>query len=113
MALLSGGEATVTVRGSGMGGRNHEFALALLLELGESGVWALSAGSDGVDGASRAAGAFLTPDSLERASKFGLDARSALCNNDSGTFFAALGDVLITGPTGQNLNDLRIVLLEE
>ncbi|WP_425144884.1 glycerate kinase type-2 family protein [Deinococcus sp.] len=110
-ALISGGETTVTLRGSGMGGRNQEFALALLLELGAQGLWALSSGSDGIDGASPAAGAFLTPDSLERAARLGLDARVALRNNDSGSFFAALGDTLLTGPTGQNLNDLRILLL--
>ncbi|ULH14159.1 glycerate kinase (plasmid) [Deinococcus sp. KNUC1210] len=111
VALLSGGEATVTVRGSGVGGRNHEFALALLLELGERGLWALSVGSDGVDGSAAAAGAFLTPDSWQRARHLGLDLQTALHNNDSGTLFAALGDALITGPTGQNLNDLRILLI--
>ena len=111
VALLSGGEATVTVRGSGVGGRNHEFALALLLELGERGLWAVSAGSDGIDGSAAAAGAFLTPDSLARAQQLGLNARAALNDNDSGTFFAALGDTLTTGPTGQNLNDLRMLLI--
>ncbi|GGR32044.1 glycerate kinase type-2 family protein [Deinococcus ruber] len=111
VALLSGGEATVTLRGNGVGGRNHEFALALLLELGEHGLWALSAGSDGVDGSAAAAGALLTPNSWHRARQLGLDPRAALNNNDSGTLFAALGDTLITGPTGQNLNDLRILLI--
>ncbi len=115
LALLSGGEATVTVRGDGRGGRNQEFALALALALrervGEEGVWALSAGSDGVDGSSDAAGAFVTPDTLERGADMGLDARRALERNDSHGYFAALGDQLVTGPTGHNLNDLRIVLL--
>ncbi|WP_407542334.1 DUF4147 domain-containing protein (plasmid) [Deinococcus radiomollis] len=111
VALISGGEATVSLRGNGMGGRNHEFALALLLELGESGIFGLSAGSDGIDGSSPAAGAFLFPDSLERARSAGLDAWASLEDNDSGTFFAALGDTLLTGPTGHNLNDLRILLV--
>jgi len=115
LALLSGGEATVTVTGDGRGGRNQEFALALALALrenpGAAGVWALSAGSDGVDGSSDAAGAFVTPDTLERGAALGLDARRALERNDSHGYFAALGDQLITGPTGHNLNDLRVVIL--
>ncbi len=115
VALLSGGEATVKVRGDGRGGRNQEFALALALALwervGGAGVWALSAGSDGVDGSSDAAGAFVTPDTLERGASRGLDARAALERNDSHAFFAALGDQLMTGPTGHNLNDLRVLVL--
>ncbi|MGY2894045.1 glycerate kinase type-2 family protein [Deinococcus sp. UYEF24] len=111
VALISGGEATVTLKGNGRGGRNHEFALALLLDLGEAGIFALSAGSDGIDGSSPAAGAFLFPDSLERSRSAGLDARASLEDNDSGTFFAALEDTLLTGPTGHNLNDLRILLV--
>ncbi len=109
VVLLSGGEATVTLRGDGMGGRNLEFALALLLALGEDGMHALSAGSDGVDGSSPAAGAFLTPDSWARARAAGLEARDFLERNDSGAFFAALGDTLVTGPSGHNLNDLRMI----
>lgn len=115
VALLSGGEATVTVRGAGRGGRNQEFALAFALALARrapgANVWALSAGSDGVDGVSEAAGAFVTPDTLERASALGLDPQAMLRENDSAGFFAALGDQLVTGPTGHNLNDLRVVLL--
>lgn len=113
LVLLSGGEATVTVRGDGRGGRNQEFALGLLDALGERGVYALSAGSDGIDGSSDAAGAFLTPDSLARARQLGLDPRDFLARNDSGTFFAALGDALVTGPSGHNLNDYRAILVEE
>lgn len=109
VVLLSGGEATVTVRGSGRGGRNQEFALELLRSLGESGVYALSAGSDGIDGSSDAAGAFLTPDSLKRAHAAGLNVADFLTRNDSGTFFAELGDSLHTGPTGHNLNDFRAI----
>jgi glycerate 2-kinase len=113
VALISGGEATVTLNSApGIGGRNQEFALALLLELEGLGqnLWGLSAGSDGIDGASAAAGAFLGPDSLLRARLLGLDAFAALQGHDSGSFFAALGDALTTGPTGQNLNDLRVLL---
>ncbi|OLV18279.1 glycerate kinase type-2 family protein [Deinococcus marmoris] len=109
VVLLSGGEATVTLRGDGVGGRNLEFALALLLALGEDGFYALSAGSDGVDGSSPAAGSFLTPDSFLRARAAGLDGRDSLERNDSGSFFTALNDTLITGPSGHNLNDLRLI----
>jgi len=112
VVLLSGGEATVTVRGDGRGGRNQEFALWLLGALGEQGVWALSAGSDGIDGHSEAAGAFLTPDSWQRARAAGLGIRAHLARNDSGSFFAALGDALITGPSGHNLNDFRAIWVE-
>ena len=111
VVLLSGGEATVTLNGDGVGGRNQEFALALALALGEHGVHAISAGSDGVDGSSEAAGAFLTPDTLERAQALGLDARAFLNRNDSGSFFARLGDALVTGPSGHNLNDFRALAL--
>ncbi|GAA0514561.1 glycerate kinase [Deinococcus depolymerans] len=112
VVLLSGGEATVTLTGgSGRGGRNLEFALALLAALGEEGVYALSAGSDGVDGSSAAAGAFLTPDSFARAVRAGLDVRAFLRSHDSHGFFEALGDTLVTGLTGHNLNDVRAVLV--
>ena len=108
--LLSGGEATVTLRGAGRGGRNTEFALALALALqGERGIWALSAGSDGLDGTGDAAGAFITPSTLARAQAEGLDARQALADNDSFSFFHALGDTVVTGPTHTNINDFRAV----
>lgn len=111
LVLLSGGEATVTLRGDGVGGRNQEFALWLLRDLGENGVYALSAGSDGIDGSSAAAGAVLTPDSLARARRLGLDPDAFLARNDSGTFFRRLGDAVVTGPTGHNLGDLRLLVL--
>ncbi|GAA5441635.1 putative hydroxypyruvate reductase [Deinococcus caeni] len=117
VAVLSGGEATVTLTpGAGRGGRNLEFALALLTELGETGpglrgLHALSAGTDGQDGSSPAAGAFLTPDSLTRAGHLGLDPHEFLRRHDSHTFFEALGDTLHTGLTGHNLNDFRAVVL--
>lgn len=109
VVLISGGEATVQVRGNGVGGRNTEFALWLLREVGGVGVHALSAGSDGVDGSSHAAGAFLTPDTQARADRAGLDSAAFLNRNDAASFFAALGDLLVTGPSGHNLNDLRLI----
>lgn len=109
VVLVSGGEATVNVRGDGVGGRNTEFALWLLHDLDGLGVSALSAGTDGLDGTCGAAGAFLTPESERRAHAAGLDVRGFLARNDSGTFFARLGDLLVTGPTGHNLNDLRLI----
>jgi hydroxypyruvate reductase len=109
VVLISGGEATVQVRGDGAGGRNTEFALWLLRDLDGPGVTALSAGSDGMDGSSGAAGAFLTPDSAGRAHAAGLDIDAFLRHNDSASFFAALGDLLVTGPSGHNLNDLRLI----
>ena len=114
VVLLSGGETTVTLppTGLGIGGRNQEFALWLLQGLGERGVYALSAGSDGIDGSSPAAGAFLTPDSYSRARAAGLNIADALARHDSGTFFAALGDALVTGPSGHNLNDCRAIWVE-
>lgn len=111
-ALISGGELTVTVTGSGRGGPNQEYALALALELsGAPGVWALACDSDGIDGVGGAAGGFATPDSLGRAAAAGLDPRSALDANDAGGLLGAIGDRLVTGQTGVNVNDLRIVLV--
>ena len=110
-AFVSGGETTVTVRGQGRGGRNLEFLLALAIELGnEAGIYALAADSDGFDGTEHAAGALIAPDTLRRAAKLGLDPRAMLADNDAYTFFAALGDLVVTGPTGTNVNDVRCVL---
>ncbi len=109
--LISGGEATVTVQGHGQGGRNQEFMLWLLHNLGEHGVFALSAGSDGIDGNSSAAGAFLSPDSFARANAIKLELQSYLINNDSASFFAQLEDQFVIGATGHNLNDLRLIYL--
>ena len=110
--LLSGGETTVTVRGKGRGGRNVEFLLSLALALkGEPSVYALAGDTDGVDGAEEVAGAVITPDTLSRAAALGLHAAEALDNNDAHTFFAALGDQVITGPTLTNVNDFRAVLV--
>jgi glycerate 2-kinase len=111
--LLSGGETTVTVRGSGRGGRNAEFLLALAIELkGASGIWALAADSDGIDGSEDNAGAFVTPDTLSRAATLRLDPALYLANNDSYSLFEKLGDLLITGPTRTNVNDFRAILIK-
>jgi len=112
VALLSGGETTVNVASAGgRGGRNGEYLLALALELGAlAGVHALAADTDGIDGTGDSAGALLTPDTLARASEARLDAAAALSGHGSHDFFAALGDLVVTGPTRTNVNDLRIIL---
>jgi glycerate-2-kinase len=110
--LLSGGETTVTVHGTGRGGRNVELLLSLALALrGEQGVHALACDTDGVDGAEEVAGALVGPDTLPRAERLGVDAAAALANNDGHSFFAALGDQVVTGPTLTNVNDFRAVLI--
>jgi hydroxypyruvate reductase len=112
VVLLSGGELTVTIRGKGRGGRNTEYLLALALALnGAPNVWALAADTDGVDGAAGAAGARIAPDTLARAAAAGLDARASLEGSDSAGLFAALGDLVDTGPTGTNVSDLRAILV--
>ncbi|MFN8988687.1 MAG: glycerate kinase [Betaproteobacteria bacterium] len=110
--LLSGGETTVTVRGSGRGGRNVEFLLALAVALdGAPGVYALAGDTDGIDGAEERAGAMVAPDTLARAAALGIDAKAALADNDGHGFFEKLGDAVITGPTLTNVNDFRAILL--
>ena len=110
--LISGGETTVTVRGSGAGGRNVEFLLALALKLdGAEKITALAADTDGVDGAREVAGAFITPDTLSRARAMGIDPWASLANNDGHGFFEKLGDQIITGPTLTNVNDFRAVYI--
>lgn len=110
-ALLSGGETTTVVgKGAGRGGRNLEFLLALALELAGAPFYALAADTDGRDGSSFAAGAVLTPDTLARARDLSLEARAFLNNSDAHGFFAALGDLVVTGPTGTNVNDFRAVV---
>lgn len=111
-ALVAGGETTVTVRGNGRGGRNQELALGAALDLdGAPGVLLLSAGTDGVDGPTDAAGALATGTTMARARALGLDARAHLERNDAYPFFEALGDVVRTGPTGTNVMDLMIALV--
>jgi hydroxypyruvate reductase len=111
--LLSGGETTVTVRGKGRGGRNAEFLLALALALDSaSGVYALAGDTDGVDGGEDNAGAYVAPDTLKRSAALGLKPRDRLADNDAYSFFAALGDLVVTGPTLTNVNDFRAILVE-
>jgi hydroxypyruvate reductase len=110
--LLATGETTVTVRGAGKGGRCQEFALALTPALAAlPGVVVLAAGTDGSDGPTDAAGALADSTTLERARASGLDPRTALAANDAYRFFAALGDLVVTGPTGTNLLDLYLALI--
>ena len=110
--LLSGGETTVSVNGSGRGGRNVEFLLSLAIGLdGLAGVHAIAGDTDGVDGAEEIAGAILTPDTLERAWALGINPRTSLDNNDGHGFFQALGDSVITGPTLTNVNDFRAIVI--
>jgi len=107
--LVAGGETTVIVRGSGTGGRSQEFALASALELsGREGMAVLAAGTDGVDGPTGAAGAFADGTTCARAAAMGLSAAASLENNDACPFFRALGDLVVTGPTGTNVADLAI-----
>ena len=110
--ILSGGEATVSVRGRGRGGRNTEFALALAIALrGQAGIFALSAGTDGLDGNGAAAGAWIGPDTLARGRELGLDPIRHLDDNNSFSFFDAIGTTVVTGPTFTNINDFRAVLV--
>lgn len=116
MALLSGGELTVTIKGQGRGGPNQEYALALALALeGAPEVAALAADTDGIDGgqgdAHDPAGALVDETTLARARDLGLDARASLADNDSTNFFERLGDLVTPGPTRTNVNDCRIILV--
>ncbi len=112
--ILSGGETTVTVQSAadkcGKGGRASEFCLSLAHALqGHSGIWALAADTDGIDGTEDNAGAFVMPDTLRRAEALGLKAIDYLARHDAYSYFAALGDLLITQPTHTNVNDFRAV----
>jgi len=110
--LLSGGETTVTVRGKGRGGRNVEFLLALAVALGGlPNVWAIAADTDGIDGAEEVAGAIVSPSTLCRAAESGIRASDRLADNDGHSFFEAIGDQVITGPTLTNVNDFRAILV--
>ncbi|HEX2584111.1 MAG TPA: glycerate kinase [Steroidobacteraceae bacterium] len=110
--LLSGGETTVTVRGSGRGGRNVEYLLSLGITLdGHPDIHALAGDTDGVDGQEEIAGAYLSPDTLSRAWSAGMRPRDALDNNDAHSFFSTLGDSIVTGPTLTNVNDFRAILI--
>jgi glycerate 2-kinase len=116
--ILSGGETTVTVRAlrdgaiPGRGGRAGEFCLGLVQALhGQAGVYALAADTDGIDGIEDNAGAFVAPDSLQRAAELGLKVDNHLDRNDAYGFFEPLGDLVITGPTHTNVNDFRVILV--
>ena len=111
--LLSGGETTVTVRGNGRGGRNAEFLLALAIALdGEPNISAIACDTDGIDGSEDNAGCTIGPDTLARAKAQGLDAKVYLAKNDAYTFFKALGDLVMSGPTLTNVNDFRAILVK-
>jgi hydroxypyruvate reductase len=112
LAIISGGETTVEVKGKGRGGRNVEYLLALAVALdGLPGAWSLAADTDGVDGIEEIAGATIGPDTLVRARTAGIDARARLDDNDGHGFFEALGDSIVTGPTRTNVNDFRVSLI--
>jgi glycerate 2-kinase len=110
VCLISGGEVTVKVTNGGMGGRNQQFALACAARIAGENITVLSAGTDGVDGNSPTAGAVTDGTTVTRAHSIGLDPRAALEKFDAYPFFTALGDTIETGPTGNNLRDLRILL---
>lgn len=110
--LLSGGELTVTRTGSGVGGPNAEYCLALALALGgKRGIYAIACDTDGVDGGDEVAGAVVSPDTLVLAQKAGIDAGTALKNNDAHTFFNVIDCQVVTGPTLTNVNDFRAILV--
>ena len=112
-AIISGGETTVTVKGTGAGGRNVEYLLSLALKLnGAENIHALAGDTDGIDGAREVAGAIITPSTLARARAIGLDPWASLSNNDGHGFFESLGDQVITGPTLTNVNDFRVILVD-
>ena len=112
VALISGGECTVTLRGNGRGGRCTEFLLSLALELdGMANVHALACDTDGIDGSEDNAGAVLAPDALARAAAANVSAKKLLANNDGYGFFEALSDLVVTGPTRTNVNDFRAILV--
>jgi glycerate 2-kinase len=120
LCVLGGGELTVNVKGAGLGGRNQEFVLAVLSELARSNRaselndldWLVaSLGTDGIDGNTEAAGAWISPQNLQRVRELRLDIQSYLDNNDSHRFFSRAGGLIITGPTGTNVMDLRVMCI--
>ena len=114
LLIVSGGETTVTVRGDGgRGGRNCEYLLSLAIGLhGHSAIHALACDTDGIDGSEDNAGALIDPETLDRARAAGLSPRERLAANDSWSVFQASGDLVVTGPTRTNVNDLRLILID-
>ena len=114
-AIISGGELTVTIADDGgRGGPNAEYMLAMALALdGIEGIHALACDTDGIDGSEDNAGAVIAPDTLARGRALGLDAAAALARNDSYAYFEALDDLVVTGPTRTNVNDLRVILVDQ
>lgn len=112
VALIADGELSSPLRGKGVGGRNSAFVLACVEKMAGQHIAALSGGTDGIDGNSPAAGAIADGESFARARELGLDVHGAALNSDAFTFFERLGDAVVTGPTGNNLRDLRILLAE-
>jgi glycerate-2-kinase len=111
--LVSGGETTVTVKGNGLGGRNMEMALSFAIEIGGiGGVTFLSAGTDGTDGPTDAAGAIVDGETVSRATALDMDPLGYLGDNDSYHFFQKLGDLFITGPTGTNVMDIQVIVMQ-
>jgi hydroxypyruvate reductase len=108
--LISGGEVTVQVKDGGRGGRNQQFALHCAAQIAGEDITVLSAGTDGIDGSSDAAGAVADGSTVERAQAAGFDPQRALARFDSFPLFAAIGDTIMTGPTGTNVRDLRILM---
>ena len=112
VAIISGGETTVTVRGNGKGGRDAEFLLGLMLALeGFGGISAIACDTDGIDGVETNAGAIMTADSFSRAKQAGVNLKALFANNDAFSAFEALGDLVVTGPTRTNVNDFRAILV--
>jgi hydroxypyruvate reductase len=112
VAIISGGETTVTVRGNGKGGRDAEFLLGLMLALeGFGGISAIACDTDGIDGVETNAGAIMGSDSFMRAQKANIDLKKMFANNDAFSAFEALGDLVVTGPTRTNVNDFRAILV--
>ncbi len=112
VVMLSGGETTVTIKGKGKGGPNTEFLLSLAMEVSsESGIHALSADTDGIDGSEDNAGGFINGETIARMHEAGLDPATVLANNDAWTAFNQIGELFVPGPTGTNVNDFRAVLI--
>jgi hydroxypyruvate reductase len=110
VCLISGGEVTVKVSNGGVGGRNQQFVLACAEKIKDQNITVLSAGTDGIDGNSTAAGAIVDGTTVQRAQEKGLDIKNALARFDSYPLFESLGDAIITGPTGNNVRDVRILI---